>query len=953
MRFRVLGPLEVTAGGVSLPLGGPRPRALLAALLLRHGEVVSTAHLTTAVWGDTPPRETTGTLQAYVSRLRSTLDPSRSDLLEHHAPGYVLNISDDDLDATRFTGLVSRGLERAERGERAAAVDLMDSALLLWRGDPLAEFDTAHVDLDGRLARLEELRLVATEERGAALVRLGRGREVAAELAPLMQRFPTRERLAVVLMEALYGCGRQADALTVYRDLRAYLVDEIGVEPSEPVRQAHLRVLTQDPALTVSVIGARTNLPRPRTVLVGRSKELLQVEGALGRACLVTLTGVGGVGKTRLALEVAGRQRRRYADGAWWCELAPLRDGSRVSDAIASTLRVQQRPGSTMEDTLIEYLADRHALIVLDNCEHLLPQTAPLVHRILSHCRGVVVLATSRESLATEGERVYPVAPLSEEDAVSLFLQRARAGGRASEVDDPTSVAQICQHLEGLPLAIELAAARTRAMSAAEVLRRLDDEGLLVHRSRTQSARQASLTATIDWSYRLLTSAEQRLFIRLSVFAGGAHLEAVHAVCAEEDGAESDTLDLLIALVDKSMVVVMTGRGGTRYRVLEMLRAYGQARLPKDGVLPRRHAHYFAALAEQAAQGVRGPDEIGCIDRTLPDAENLRTAFEQAMALQDADLTLRLCSALPEVLQLRLGYEAAGWAERALELAPPDHRLYVATVGAAARGAWNVGDFDHAHRLAQSARGVVPPPGTARTGYPGDVLADIALYQGDVETAMRHYSAAVSSARADGDAIRLVWTLYYVAICHAVRRCPERGVPVAEECLEVAEQTANPTARSMARYALGLVLKKTEPDRAMALFDVAARLAESVDNFWWEGIALMEAASTRAVHDDPSVAARALIDVLAHWERVGDRTQQWLSLRYVIRLLRRLDANEEAVVLHHCLLAQEKASPIEPGDARHLLGEHGDARLAGAIARGRAMSLTQAVAFAKSSLRSR
>lgn len=952
MRFRILGPLEVTSGGVSRGLGGPKPRALLAALLLQRGVVVSTDRLVTAAWGNSPPRGAAGTLQAYLSRLRSVVDPSASGVLQYRPPGYVLNVSDDDLDAAQFTSLVSRGLQHVEDGQRESAVDLLSSALDLWHGEPLAEFDTAHIDPDAHLARLKELWLVATEERGHLMVRLGRGREVTAQLEALVGLYPDRERLAVVLMEALYAGGRQADALAVYRRLRTYLTEEFGVEPSNSARVAHLQILTQDAALAVSGATPPKNLPRPRTSMVGRTADVSHVAAYLKQSSLVTLTGVGGVGKSRLALEVAGQERHRFADGTWWCELAPLDEGGRVSHAVAAALGVQQRQGRTMEETLVEYLGDRDVLVVLDNCEHVLPEAVPLVDRLLSQCPRVVILATSRERLSTEGEQVWPVAPLSVEDATTLFAQRARASGPtfSYDQDDATTVAEICRRLEGLPLAIELAAARTRAMSAAEVLRRLDDERLLVRASRTGPARQTSLAATIDWSYRLLTPSEQRLFIRLSVFAGSASLEAVHAVCGDERSSETATLDLLTALADKSMITVLTGSGDTRYRVLEMLRAYGRARLPADGVTTRRHSDYFATFAEEAARGAQGPDEILWIERALPDVDNLRTAFERAMSEGDADLALRLGSALPEVFQLRLGYEAAAWAERALDLATPDHRLFVAAVGAAARGAWNLGDFDRARQLAERAADRVPPRGTARTGYPGDVLADIALYAGDVAATMRHYSAAVTTARKDDDPIRLVWTLYYVAICHAVRRHPALGVPVAEECLQVAERTANPTARSMGRYALGLVLKKSDPSRALNLFDEAAHLAGSVHNYWWQGIALMEAASTRAVHAEPLAAARAFLGVLDHWQRVGDRTQQWLNLRYIVRLLIRLGANEEAVTLHHYLRSQDKPSPIDSARARQLLGEHGDARVDRAIAWGTAMSLTQAVNFAKSSL---
>jgi hypothetical protein len=411
------------------------------------------------------------------------------------------------------------------------------------------------------------------------------------------------------------------------------------------------------------------------------------------------------------------------------------------------------------------------------------------------------------------------------------------------------------------------------------------------------------------------------------VFAGGADLAAVHAVCAEPGTTESDTLDLITALVDKSMITAVSDPGGTRYRVLETLRAYGRERLPMDGSLSRGHAKYFVELAEQAARGVQGPDERTWIERTLPNTDNFRAAFGRANADRDVDLIFRLVTALSEVWSLRIGYEAADWAERALDLAKEDHPLFVAGVGAAARGAWARGDFTRARTLAGRAAGRAPARGTARISYPADVAADVALYEGDVDAALRHYTSQVVLARRDDDQLRLVWTLYYTAICHAVRRVPHLGVPAAQECLRVAEFTANPTAISMARYALGLVLKKSDPIHALSQFDQAAQVAESVHNFWWQGIAMMEAAATRGVHGDAAAAARAFIGVLEHWERVGDQTQQWLALRYVVRLLLRLGADENAVSLHHCLLTAGKPSPLDSSRASRLEGPAGGSHL--------------------------
>jgi predicted ATPase/DNA-binding SARP family transcriptional activator len=955
VQFRILGPFEVTADdGTPVAVGGPKPRALLVELLLHAGTVVPADRLAAAVWGDRPPPNGAVALRAYVSRLRSALPPlDGASRLRYRAHGYELALERDELDATGFVQLVTEAREEEAAGDHGRALSLLETALALWRGDALAEFDVAALGAEGDVARLAELRLVAVEERADALLALGRAAEVVPELERLIPSHPERERLSVLLMRALYAGGRQTEALAVYRDLRHALVEELGVEPSAPTRAVHRQLLAQDPALLPTAAAQPTNLPRRGTSFVGREGDIGAVAAALRGIALVTLSGVGGVGKSRLALEVAEAERARFPDGVWLCELAPLPDGAAVGHAIASALRVQQRHALTIEETVVEYLRGRRLLLVLDNCEHVLDAAAPLVERIIAQCPGVSVLATSREALGVAGEQVWPVRPMPPIDARDLFLQRAlaaRPGFRPDE-DAEASIAEICRRLDGLPLAIELIAARMRVMSPDELARRLDDERLRVPGTRTAQPRHQSLTAAIDWSYVLLSAPEQQLFTQLSVFAGGADLAAVHAVCGEPGSPESEVLDLLTALVDRSMAVAEPLPSGTRYWLLETLRAYGRERLSDPEGLAARHARWFTALAEEAAHGVQGPDERAWVERTMPDLDNLRVAFEFAMSHHDADLALRLVTSLPEVSQIRRGYEPAGWAERALELTSPDHPLFVVAVGAAARGAWNAGDFPRARRLAALRLARSPGPGTARSGYPADVAADIELVEGAAGPALRHYTAEVQVARASGDANRLVWCLYYVAICHAVLRQPEHGIPAAQESVAVAEATANPTARSMARYALGLVLKKSDPGRALALFDEAAALAESVHNFWWQGIALMEAAATRAVHRDPVAAGRALAVVLDHWDRVGDWTQQWLNLRYVVRLLLRLGCEEDVVVLHSALRAAGKPSPLATARVAGLLdGPDGD-RHATATARGSALSGAGAVTWAREALR--
>jgi predicted ATPase len=822
------------------------------------------------------------------------------------------------VDAAEFEHLVGAARVAAATGDHARTVAELDAALALWRGDALAEFADDEFAA-AEAVRLTELRTTALEERVEALLAQGRAAEALPELEALVRRHPTRERPAVALMRALYAMGRQADALAAYHELRTRLDDELGVAPAAPARALYQRILAHDPALAAPA--PQGNLPRRVSGFVGRDREVERVLAVLRAGPLVTLTGVGGAGKSRLAVEVATRDRARFADGAWLCELAALPDESPVGHAVAAALRIQQRPGLSIEQTVIEYLRGRTLLLVVDNCEHVLAHAARLVAEIVQQCREVTVLATSREALGVDGEQLWPVPPLPVEDATELFVQRARAVSPDFRLDEAAAdaVAAICARLDGLPLGIELAAARMRVMSPMEVARRLEDVPLLggglLGGGRSPVARHQSLVSAIEWSYRLLPEPEQRLFRGMSVFAGGADLHGVHHV-ADPSATEDDVVDRLSRLVDRSMVVAESAVR-TRYRVLETLRAYGRSGTEADGTageLGRRHAAYFVELAERAAVGLQGPDERAWVDQALPDYDNMRAAFVRARADGDADLSVRLVAALPELVHLRVGYEASGWAEELLDQADPGHPRYVAAVGVAARGAWNRGEFALARRLVRRARGRVPLPGTPRIAYPGDVLADVALYEGDVDVALRHYAAETQRARADGDRIRLVWTLYYVAVCQAARREPERGVGAALESLDVAETTANPTAQSMARYALGLVLKKSEPGRALALFDEAAELALDVRNFWWQGIAIMEAAATRAVHDDPAAAARAFHGVLDHWDRVGDSTQQWLNLRYVARLLKRVDAGLDAATLHGFLIAAGKPSPLDPRD---------------------------------------
>jgi predicted ATPase/DNA-binding SARP family transcriptional activator len=949
-RFCLLGDIDVRLDEQPLDPGHARQRCVLAALLVDVNRSVSVDQLVDRVWAGAPPHRARNALAGYLSRLRGLLAGVAGVSIGRGPGGYQLNADPLSIDVHLFRHLAVRARSADDPAEATA---LFDEALALWRGEPLAALDTPWI-LEVR-GSLEVERLSVTLDRNDAALRAGKHHELLVELIAALAGHPLDERLAGQLMLAQYRSGRQAEALDTYRRIRQRLVDELGVDPGPSLREIHQKILDGEEGkrAQVSAQPLRTRphagLPRRATSFVGREREVAAAGRALREGPLVTLTGVGGVGKTRLALEAAGRDEQRFADGVWLCELAAVDDGAAVGHAVAAALTLQQRQGLNIDETLIEYLRAREVLLLVDNCEHVLDDAARLIDQIVRHCPHVSLLVTSREALGIEGERIVSVPPLGVDEATELFVDRARAGRPDFDPDSEPigAVAEICRRLDGLPLAIELAAARMRAMSSLDVARRLDRLRLLSGGVRSAHPRHQSLTATIDWSYRLLAEDEQALFARLSVFVGGFDLAAAHGVCAPAGASEDDTLELLTSLVDKSMVVARSGRESSRFAVLEMLRAFGREKLRDDGIgdsCATRHSVYFTELAERVAVGMHSADERAWAERILPDYDNLRTAFETAMNDGDVDRALRLVASLPEAVHLRIGFEPGGWARRLLDRAPADHPLFAAAAGYAARAAWNQADHVMARALAARAEGRIPARGTGRIAYPGDVLADVALYEGKPAAALRHYDAEVARARREDDPIRLVWTLFYVAICHAALRNPDAGLQAAEEALRVAEVTANPTAQSMADYAMGLVLKKSQPDRALALFDEAAELAASAHNFWWHGIALMEAASTRAVHGDPHTAAGDFITVLDHWDRVGDWSQQWLNLRYVTRLLVRLGADDDAAILHRALVDAGKPSPLSQTQIVKLGTGLG-------VPRSEALGGADAVARARASLR--
>lgn len=921
IEFRLFGEVEALVNGHRLDIGHARQRCVLASMLVDVNRPVSVDQLVDRVWADQPPSRARNALAGYLSRLR-TLLADGSVAITRGPAGYTLTADSSCVDLHLFRSLADSARAGSDPGE---ATSQFQQALALWRGEPFSGMDTPWFS-DMRNGLVAE-RLSVFLDRNDAALRAGRHTEIVAELESALHAHPLDERLAGQAMLAQFRSGRQADALDVYRRMRERLIDELGVDPSPMLRDVHRQILDADAASPVprpatptpQRVAPSANLPRRPSSFIGRADELAAVTAAVIDGPLITLTGVGGVGKTRLALEVAERAHGHFADGASVCELAPVADGATLGQTVAAGLGLQERPGLGVEGTVIEHLREHHLLLLIDNCEHVLDSAAGFIDRVTRDCPRVTVLATSREPLAVAGERVMPVPPLPDHEATALFADRARAGRPDFDLDaEPVgAVAEICRRLDGVPLAIELAAARTRMMNSLDIARRLDGLRLLSGNSRGAHPRHQSVTATIDWSYRLLADREQMLFDRLSVFAGSFDLEAVHGVCADDGDTELDTLDLLSGLVDKSMVTIRGGPSATRYAVLETLRAYGRERLQDNALRENyetRHARYFVDLIERGAAGVRGPDEKVWIERlaptagttvTSPDTENIRVAFDRVMADGDTDSVMRMVASVCELMQMRVGYTSTDWVDRAIGVADPGHRLFAEVLGVAARKAWVLGEFAEARALALRASGRVPAPGHTYLGYPADVLADTAVSEGDPATALAYYTTEIDAATATGDLSRLVWVLYQITIAHDARGETQAGLPAAQEAMRVARRTQNPSTLAMACCAMGRCLKSADPERALAYLDEAIGWAAPVQNNWLTGIARMEAAATRALHADPAEAAREFIEVLDHWAKAGPGTgsQHWFAIRFVARLLERLGAAQEAAALQRAIVA--------------------------------------------------
>ncbi|MEU1225549.1 BTAD domain-containing putative transcriptional regulator [Streptomyces sp. NPDC005828] len=641
MLFHLLGPLAMSdATGAPVPaVGGPKVRALLARLLLDAGRTVPVERLVDGLYGDEPPAGAQGALQAQVSRLRRTLPPGVT--VEFSPAGYRLAVGDPaaDVDVVRFEALAGEGARAG--GDPVRAAGLLREALGLWRGPALADVRDAPFAA-AQAARLDALRLDVVEEWAAAELAVGGDLTgLVRELEESVREQPLRERLRGLQMRALGATGRQAEALAVYEEVRAALAEELGADPSPELSAVHLEVLRGGPASRDRSVPP---LPAPLTDFVGRERERERLTALLATARLVTLVGPGGAGKTRLAVEVGAGLPGEVGfvdlgavggtgSGSASASASGSASGSgEVGEAFAAALGV--RGAARLEAAL----AGRSALLIVDNCEHVVAETALLVRRLLAACPGLRVLTTSREALGITGESLLPLGALAPEAAEGLFVRRAAAVRPG--FTGHARVAELCAGLDGLPLAVELAAARLRTLSVEELADGLGARFELLSRGdRTAPQRHRTLRAVVEWSWSLLEPGERELAARLSVFRGGATAEAAARVC----GADADAL---ASLVEKSLVEV---RDDGRYRMLETIRAYAAERLPEGDPAVAAHHAYYRQLAEAADPELRGPAQLGWLARLDAEDANLRAALRRGTP-EDG---LRLVAALSPYWWLR------------------------------------------------------------------------------------------------------------------------------------------------------------------------------------------------------------------------------------------------------------------------------------------------------------
>jgi predicted ATPase/DNA-binding SARP family transcriptional activator len=839
LRVVLLGRFEVSVGPRVVGEEGWRLRkaaGLVKLLALTPEHRLHRDQAMDKLWPDLPPRAAANNLYQALHVARRTLGPGASPPRYLQLRGERILLNPEGriwVDVIAF----ERAAALARRSREASAYE---SALDIYAGE-LLPTDRYEDWADDRRRELRDVYLALLVEVGHLYEKDGKLQLAIEALSRVVAVEPTHEEAHVGLMRLYAAAGRRFDALRQHERLREVLDKELGIEPGPGSRRVLAEIVAghspvgDTPRPEVRAGSGPNNIPASLTSFVGRRHERSEVEGLLRSARLLTLTGIGGCGKTRLALEVAGGLASAYPDGVRLVELAPLSEAALVPQAVADALGVREEPGRKVEATLVDAAAGKRMLILLDNCEHLVDAAASLAETLLAACPELRILATSRELLGARGEVVFTVAPfpgpalgctveeLECHDAARLFVERARSRdpGFALTPTNARAVAEICSRLDGIPLAIELAAARV-GLSVTEVSARLDDSlGFLTTGARTATPRQRTLRGALDWSHDLLTVPERKLFRRLSVFAGGWTLDAVEAVTSD-GGIERGRVPALFgALADKSLVAAAQAPGaGARFRLLEPVRQYAREELEgagEEGALRRRHALYYLELAEEAGPRLLGPDQVSWMERLEADHDNLRAVLAWALEVGETGIGQRLGASLGEFWRVR-GHlqEGRRWLEATLAADEGPSPARARVLAHAAQMAWERGDFERSVTLGgeclELSRQLEDPAGVAFALFN---LGSVALFRREYAQSARLFEEAAALWRGLGDTVNLARTLHALGLIAAARHDFDRARALHEESLALARRTDDGMGVSLT-LGLGALAALGHRDHALA-----------------------------------------------------------------------------------------------------------------------------------------
>ena len=949
LRFEVLGRLIAADGAREAAIPRGHGRSILAALLAEPNRRVSVDDLVDALWGETPPRTASNTLQVHVGTLRRALRDASAALaarITTDGPGYRLRVEPGELDAEALAAAVAAA-RRSGGAEAAATADLLRTALGHWHGQPFEGVDARTPAVDAAAGRLEELRMTAVELLAELDLRLGHADEVARLLEAAIAEAPFRERLHALLMLALYRSGRQADALAAYQRVRARLGEELGIDPGPELRALELAILRHDPGLRGgrATLGEATEvpgdvlLPSSATRFVGREMELERFESRLTTERLITVVGVGGAGKTRFAIEAAARTATAFPGGVRFVDLGATTDGDRLRQAIAGAWSIAEQPGRALVDVIGAALGADRRLLLLDTCEHLVDPVAHTASRLLELAPGLTILATSREPLRLATELVWHLPPLGgiatdrsgpedrseallADDAVRLFVARADRlrPERAWSQADLTTIATVCRGLDGLPLAIEMAAARSLVLTPADIAARLDDRlDLLASPDRDASARHRTLRATFDWSYELLGPAERETLANLSIFVRPASPAAVEAIC--RTAVTDDPTSVAVALAERSLVVAeIDGEGRSRFGLLDTVREYalGHLRAARaEDSAAGRHLAYWTAVAAKAYER-RHAEADQQADALEAASDELRVALDRAHGRDPAG-ELRLAGLLgwfwSHHTHVREGRQILD-------------RVLASTV-----------DDDLSRARALGARGA------------------IASAQGEATVAEADLTAALATWRELGDGVEVAATLDGLGWARFWAGDDGGSMAAFEDAVAAADQLGDPALIRRTRAGLGqVVVAVGDLGRAEPLAREMLRLAAG--DLWTEHLAHHYLADCALMASDPATALEEYREALVLADRMGNGTETAIEVQGVAMSFAGLGDDRRAAMLDAAAAATLEALGVEINVPfwRALLARYvAPARAALATelpaieAAGRALSLADAVAFSRAS----